>query len=144
LATQKEIASVAHVGAEEVSRWNRDPRFRELLGVAIRRGLRSSPWLRAELAAAARATRGSVRDWELYLEHGGPTSWRGPIDMRPEAGEFPMMGAAGSVPAIGQQNNFLVQRVELVSIPERASVDTLPPAMTLPARPAAQTVLPAK
>lgn len=132
LMSQKDVAAMAHVTEEAVSRWNQNQRFKAAVGVAIKRGLQQTPWLLAELAAAARARRGSIRDWELYLQNGGPTSWRSPLETRPDADPLD-----GSTPSIGTQNNTVVQ---MVGIPVRDAFDTLPPAMQLlPAQPLAST-----
>jgi hypothetical protein len=131
LAQQKEIAALAHVSEEAVSRWNQIPTFRQAVAAALKRGLQQTPWLRAEIAAAARATRGSIRDWELYLEHGGPTSWRGALETRPELAD-----GEGGVPG-SPAGGGITQQVIVVGIPERQGMEALPPQLTLPARAAA-------
>jgi hypothetical protein len=73
---QKDLCVRAAIHEQRVCDWKRLPWFRSVLREALREGLQCSPWLEAEYAAAGRARRGSIRDWELYLLAGGPTSWR--------------------------------------------------------------------
>lgn len=124
LLQQKEMAALANVSEGQVSRWNSDPVWQDAVAEAMRESLKRSPWLRAELASAGRASRGSIRDWELYLEHGGKTSWA------PE-GTFNGRGEDATGPSVA---------IHVHGIPDRKSFDTLPPAvLQVPATAATQT-----
>lgn len=100
------------VARETVSRWKADPNFQIECDAALAAACRGSAWWRAELASATRAARGNTRDWELYLEHGGPTSWRGP-----SSGVLEAPGATAQSAAI----------VNIYGIPQPGDRTTLPP-----------------
>lgn len=120
LLLQKELADVARVTEQSVCRWKRDDAFIEAVNTAIQRSLRTR-WLGAELAAATRATRGSLPDWRLYLESGGPTSWN------PNGTPTPASdGGIGGV-----QSGTIVH---IHAIPERQPMSALPPLLTIPAQ----------
>lgn len=104
---------MANVSESQVARWNGELEWQETVAEAMRQALRASPWLRAELASAGRASRGSIRDWELYLEHGGKTSW---------APEGTLHGRGDDAPTNGVTIN-------VHGIPDRKPFDTLPPAV---------------
>ena len=126
MLTQKDLAEIAKVSESQVSRWQSDCDFVDAVALSLRHGLRASPWLRAELAAAARATKGSLIDWRLYLEYGGPTSWR-------------VAGVEGTQAGPGQQTpgaDVGGYHVHIHGIPERRPMSELPPPLNAPGRPA--------
>lgn len=92
--------------------------------MALRNGLRCVDWLLAEKASANRARRGSIKDWELHLVHGGPTSYR----------EAEQSNVAGEQQAALSSSGV---HFHVHGIPERAPFETLPPPRTLPAASAA-------
>lgn len=122
------MAALAGVSEGQVSRWNSEPGWDDAIAAAMREALTRSPWLRAELASAGRAARGSVRDWELYLEHGGITSWA-------------PQGASNSR---GDDPNGPTVAIHVHGIPERQAFDTLPPPAQLPATASAVSRQPTK
>lgn len=112
--TQKAIADLLGITEVTVSRWNHQERFRAAVDLALDHGLKPLA-RRAEIASMARAIKGSVLDWQTYLEHGGPTSWRGPVD-------FSAAGSVSSVPGT-TPTGFTVN---VYGIPERKPMADLP------------------
>jgi len=128
LLPQKEPAAIARVSEQSISRWKRSDAFNDEVNRASRRAL-STAWLEAEHASATRAKRGSLLDWRLYVESGGPTSWN-PTGAPAGIGPDCMHDAGGGV------------HVHVHGIPERQPMSTLPPPLTLPASPSTPSAAP--